>query len=94
MTTAAQLLLPTFEGLPVAAFELSFGGKVPLDLSFEADEALIGECKLGRRVRVTVEGVIVAKPFRYTEGDEKTDDSVTSGARLDVRKVVLEDVGP
>jgi hypothetical protein len=89
--TARQLTLPTFDGLTVDTWELAFSGKVALDQDFESDSAFIARCKLGQRVRITVEGTIVARPFALRVGGAETDDAVAAGAKLRVESVILED---
>ena len=91
MSDVAQLMLPTFEGLLVDKFELSFGGKVEMDQVFETDREFIEKCRLGQRITLTIEGVIVARPFAWREGDNNGDDRVTSGAKLRVESVRLFD---
>ena len=90
MNDTEQLLLPTFEGIVVDTFELGFGGKVELDLGFETDDSIVRACKLGEKVKLTVEGTIVSRPFSYKEGKNNGEDRVTSGAKLRIDSIVFE----
>ncbi len=84
-----QPTLPSFEGMVVDTWQLSFGGTVEIDPDSEEGRALIERCRFGEPVTLTVAGVVVAVNGKYKPETDKADAEVTRGVRVAVDHVVI-----
>lgn len=85
-----QPTLPTFEGMAVDNWQVSFGGTIEVDRFSEGGRALIERCRFGQAVTLIVTGRVVAVNGRYAEETEKREAEVTRGVRVAVRGVRVE----
>lgn len=83
----SQLTLPTFDGITVDQFVIRFSGKVPLSLGFDVDDEFREQCKMGRRLRLTIDAVVVGRPFGLSM---KPPQNVHAGAKLLVESIQLD----
>lgn len=87
--SSQQLVLPTFDGLDLAmGYELRFGGKTTLYLGLELDDDLVAKCKLGARLRFTVDATVTDRAFKRDPLTNKA----AAAAKLTVEAVDLESV--
>lgn len=84
-----QATLPTFEGMAVDNWQVSFGGTIEVDRFSESGRALIERCRFGAPVTLVVTGVVVAVNGKYKPETDKDDAAVTRGVRVAVDSVEL-----
>lgn len=85
-----QSTLPTFEGMAVDNWQVSFGGTIEVDRFSEGGRELIERCRFGESVTLVVTGVVVGVSGKYKPETDKAEAEVTRGVRVAVDRVALQ----